>query len=473
MRRRSRTKKRNIVPKMYLNESPSVISLMSSVITSGGSLDAAVRKVAAEGPKNTARLFRDVVSSVDCRLSEDIRTSLLALISEIPDGLSSYRRALFMTVSASDAKSQTEKVRIMDEASKIVLEGIKLTGESYVSKLQFPSMAVFGIGIMVPMIILSLAPMASINNLLPMPLEIEEGVMNIVILFLVPLIVVSVILSIKDKNPFMDTAFDPSGGWRCLFGLIALPLAHSLMQNGTGIREVLTVSIVIGSVAVYLSVSGLISKERRRLRKETAIRGSLYDLGNRMVTGENFDSALIAALSQRKETKGIADALTKEYVLCRGDVNSAIRLCISPISADLSDLLCRIGAASYRDIRDAGRMAVSIAHQLQNEDHVRRDMKNKLQGIMDMMNGTAALFAPLILGMSMMMMSPLSEITGVSTAESSFVTLTIYITELSILMSVFTALLTDRLKAVNVVHRISMVLPVAMVILYVCSSITI
>ncbi|MBO5669789.1 MAG: hypothetical protein J6R75_05430, partial [Candidatus Methanomethylophilaceae archaeon] len=70
-------KKRKIDPRLYINESASVISLMSSEITSGSSLDAAVRKVASEGPKNTSKMFRELVCKVDCKAESDIRESLL------------------------------------------------------------------------------------------------------------------------------------------------------------------------------------------------------------------------------------------------------------------------------------------------------------------------------------------------------------------------------------------------------------
>ena len=129
--------------------------------------------------------------------------------------------------------------------------------------------------------------------------------------------------------------------------------------------------------------------------------------------------------------------------------------------------------ASNKDVRDAGRMATAIAYQLQNEDLVRNDMKNKLRGMTDMMNGTAAVFAPLILGMSIMMMSPLVSMSALADVSSAFTTVFVYVIELAALISMFTALLSDRFRAVNVINRFATVLPLSMVILFVCSSIAI
>lgn len=470
---RKKDAKKKWDPKLYLNESPSVISLMSSVITSGGSLDAAVRKVASDGPKNTSKMFNDIVCKVDSRTESEIRDCLLNTISEFPESMASFRRALFMTVSASDAMTQTEKVRIMGEATDVILKGIRQTGESYISKLQFPCMAVFGIGIMIPMIVLSLAPMLGIGDMFSMPAGLDEGTIRMVVLFIVPLCISAVILSIRDKNPFMDTEGDWKELRRVAPFLIALPAAVMLALAGFGSREVIVFSVIVGSLAVHLNVSGVVRREKDRAKVEKGIRNCLFDLGNRMVTGKNFDSALVGALSVRKECSKLAEALGREYVLCRGDIASAVRMCMTPYSKEMADVCCRILVASERDVRDAGRMATAIAHQLQNEDLVRNDMTNKLRSMIDMMNGTAAVFAPLILGMSIMMMSPLTEISAMANVESAFVTVALYIIELAALISVFTSLLTDRFRAVNVVNRFSVVLPVAMVILYVCSSIVI
>ncbi len=470
MRSKKSEKKTKIVASKYLNESSSVIAMMSAVITSGGSLDAAVRKVAADGPKNTAKLFGTIVADTDSRSFPDMREAILELISMFPEELSSFRRAMFMVVSASDAKTAEEKVRIMGEATAASLDGIKRAGEGYISKLQFPCTAVFGIGIMVPMILLSLAPMLNIGGMFTMPAAINERTIRILILFVVPLCVLSVILSIRGKNPFMESSFDWKGSVSVAAALTSIPVVVLAGRFGLGLRETVTASVIIGSVSVLIAMSGRISAEKSREKVARSLRGVLFDLGNRMVTGENFDSALVSALSERKECSKIAEALEREYVLCRGDVEAAVRRCISPYSSEISEVLCRISVSSYRDIRDAGRMATALAHQFQNEDQIRDSMRNKLRSMTDMMNGTAALFAPLILGLSIMMMSPLAQVAGPLDTTSTYITVSVYLAELAVLISLFTSLLSDRFRATDIICKVSAILPAAMGVLYVCSS---
>ena len=190
-------KKRKFRPELYLNESPSVISMMSAVVSPGGSIDSAVRYVASKGPKNTAKLFRDLVSDTDCRRTTDIRDSLYDTASSLPNQLASFRRALYMVISASENPSQEERARILKEATEISLQGLKQTGEEYSSKLQSPCMVVFGLGIMVPKILLSIAPMQGMGDAIGMRMTIPESILEMVILVLVPASVASVIVSIR------------------------------------------------------------------------------------------------------------------------------------------------------------------------------------------------------------------------------------------------------------------------------------
>ena len=146
--------------------------MMAAVISPGGSIDSAVRYVADKGPKNTSKLFRDMVSDTDCRRTSDIRDSLYSLASSLPNQLSAFRRALYMTISASETASREERQRILREATDISLAGLRQTGEDYSSKLQTPCMVVFGLGIMVPMILLSIAPMLGMGDAIGMRMTI-------------------------------------------------------------------------------------------------------------------------------------------------------------------------------------------------------------------------------------------------------------------------------------------------------------
>lgn len=456
-----------------MNESPAVISMMSTVISSGGSLDSAVRYVANKGPSNTSKMFRDIVSRIDCRQDSDIREAVCDFGTSLPNQLASFRRALFMVVSASETSDSAERSRMLKEATDVALLGLKQTGEEYSSRLQTPCMVVFGLGIMVPMILLSLAPMLGMGDAIGMSMTIPEGLLEKIILVFVPAVIASIIVSIRGRNPLIDSDAVTEGAWKCLPMLLAIPVYMYLPEYGIEGSKAIAISLIIPSLIVLALVSQDVMGEKNRRKVENAMKDAMFDLGNRLTAGENFESASVSALSIRKECRNLAESLSREYAICRGDLESAISICIRPISPMMADNLCDICRAASRDIRDAGRLATTLAHQMQDRDSARKAIENKLRSMTDMMNGTAAIFAPLILGMSIMMMGPLSAVSGSYDPTGAFITVSVYIVELAALISMFSSLLASRFRAVDVINRFAMTVPIAMTILLICSSITI
>ena len=87
-----------------------------------------------------------------------------------------------------------------------------------------------------------------------------------------------------------------------------------------------------------------------------------------------------------------------------------------------------------------------------------------------MMTGTSAIFAPIILGMSIVMLGPISEITGQVFFENIGTTLAIYLVELAALISLMSSNLMCKGKTVDVMARFAMMMPISLAVFMVCSS---
>ena len=188
--------------------------------------------------------------------------------------------------------------------------------------------------------------------------------------------------------------------------------------------------------------------------------------------GENFETAAKKALGSRTECVTVCCKLERELILCRGDIESAVFTALSPISVEIANHYCEICKASKRDVRNAGRLATGIAHQIQDQNTVRKGIENKLKSTMDMMTGTSALFAPIILGMSIVMLGPISDITGEVFFDGIGKTLSIYLIELAALIAMMSSNLKCRGKAVEVMARFSLMMPVALIVFLAFSSIS-
>lgn len=453
-----------------MREGPRTIGMMSVVIESGGSLDTAVRDIVENGPDSSSELFSKIVQDADTRISPDIRYGLNSLLSSLPKELASFRRSAHMLIAASEMALGPEKTRILKDATDISLNGLKETGESFSSSLTNPCMIIFGLGIMVPMILMSILPILQIGGMFGESIGLEPII--IITLVAVPACVLCITLGIKNKNPFGAKQGDKK--WSSILTLfVAIPFGILGWHLTGDVIETIVFATVPTGAIMFAYVYPSQKAEHKRAVTERMLKDSVFELGNRLISGENFENSAIGALQTRKETEGLAELLKKEMVLCRGDVLSAIRTTLEQISSVVAESYCEIYEASLKDLRNAGGMAISIGRQMQDQETVIKNITNKLKSMLDMMTATAAIFAPMVLGLCVAMLNPLTSISESVDMMGISVIIAAYLIELCVLMAILTTALTGNNGVRNVTYRFSMMLPISMIIFFMCMSFTI
>jgi len=457
-------------PTSLMNEGPTAIGMMSVVINAGGSLDTAVRDIAKNGPANIRKIFRSVVYDADIRETPDIKTGLISVLSSLPVSSSVLRRSIHLVIAASESSDKNERARILKDASDLAISGLKEAGETYSSSLNTPCMVVFGLGIMVPMILMSILPMLSMGGIFGGSV-IDPALVTLVTLLGIPSIVVVVTISIKDRNPFVSV--DPDRvKVRDVWPLfIVLPILVISIECGVDIGLSAVIAFSVAGLMMFASTYGENRKEVKRSRQEAHIKDSIFELGNRLISGDNYENALISAIGTRNECSEISESLKREMILCRGDNCSAIRMSVGKISTSMSDILCDISACAQKNIRDAGRLAISVGRQIQDQEVVRKGINNKLKSMVDMMTGTAVFFAPLVLGMSLSMMMPISDMVGGDLTDTRSILLA-YVVELCVLMSFLTAYLSGNTGRKQIIWRIGMMVPISLIVFHISSMIS-
>ena len=152
-----------------------------------------------------------------------------------------------------------------------------------------------------------------------------------VTLILIPTLVAFTVMSIRNRNPFVGDAADKP--WKhALPILAAVPLVFICMDSGMGITECITFPFALAGALTAAAVYPKVASEYKRRRSEASLRDALFDLGNRLISGENYESAIVGSLSARKDCAAIAESLSTEMVLCRGDTASAEFTSLSPES---------------------------------------------------------------------------------------------------------------------------------------------
>ncbi|MBO4797620.1 MAG: hypothetical protein J5494_02450, partial [Candidatus Methanomethylophilaceae archaeon] len=449
--------------KRLLNECPTVIGMMTSSLESGGSLDAAVRMIATEGPGISRRLFSGVVRRTDTKSFRNMKDCLADAVRRLPDSSAGYRRAIHMCIAASESSNPEERTRMLKDASDISLEAVKDMGEAYGASLNTPCMAVFGIGILVPMILMSILPMMSVGGMLGTG-SFDESIVIFVTLAVIPAAILILSVWMRLTNPFLRSGFGNSGIRSAVPLLVSVPLAIVYLSLGEKPESLLLFSLAPACVLALAMMYGDIGNERKRAECEQGLRDAVFDLGNRMLSGENFEKASCDAISAKKECAEASDSYSRELSLCRGNTVRAIVRSIKPISEDVSIALANICRCSERDITDSGRLSIALGRQFQNQNHMRKNLETSLKSMTDMMLATSMLFAPLVLGMSVSMLEPISEIAEFQSLGNTSFILSVYLAELSATIAVLMGSLGNGEDFRMMLRRFCIICPIGQII---------
>ena len=459
-------------PETILNEAPTAIGMMAVTLSSGGSFDTAIRDVAWNGPKNISDILKRIVLDADCRRISDIKKAVIDEFSSFPKELSPFKRAIHMVITAFESNDPNERTGMMKDAENIILEGLRSMGETYSSGLNSPCMLIFGLGIMLPMILISMLPMLSIGGLFSVPF-IDSDMVTVIVLAVIPAFVGAIVFSLLERNPFHKVRFDGSEVRFITPLLSAIPLFFVFGRIGLSDEISLSLGLIISGIIAYILLSSPLKKEKERARLVSVLDDSLFELGNRLSMGENFEIAIKKTFGSRKDCIQLFNRIERELTICRGDIEFALTAVLSEISPKAASDYRDIYRASMCDVRNAGRLATNLAHQRQDQNNVRKSIENKLKSTMDMMTGTSAIFAPIILGMSVVMLGPISDITGSVFFDDIGLKLIFYLVELAALISLMTTNLMFKGGSLNVISRFCLMMPVSLVVFMACSVISI
>ena len=458
-------------PDKLTNECPTVVGTITSCLESGGSMDTAARSVAENGPENSRRIFSEAVGLTDTKVHAGIADSLRAVMSGLPQKAAGYRRAVDMCISASESSTGEEMSRMLRDASDSSLESVRTLGETYGASLTFPCMAVFGIGIMVPMILMSLLPMMGIGGMFGAAM-LDSRTIVLVTLVLIPAGILLLSMNVRGRNPFLlkqDTAS------KLKFAaplLVAVPLALVHRRLGLGDSSLFLFAVAPAAIATMVLMYGEYRSEGRRAACEESMRDTVFDLGNRMLSGENFGRAACDSLMTRRECAPVGESLGRELELCRGNVSEALELSVGEVSPDVCASMDDIRRCSERDSLDAGKLAVTLGRQFQNRDSAMRGMESNLKSMTDMMFGTATVFAPMVLGLSVSMLKPLSEMSGYVAMEGTSTMLGAYLIELSALIALLTSSLGSGQGFCNGLWKFCIMCPIALGVFALCCQVS-
>jgi hypothetical protein len=327
------------------------------------------------------------------------------------------RSAMNAMVTASREGSEEGRRRALERANGILVAGAKRRIEEYALSLSTPSMIIFSLGILMPLMVGSFLPMLSWDVW-----DIDSAVTNVstdgggwavvqtvfVMNVLFPLLAFSVAADAVSKHPVdLGQVSD-----RVTRGHVGAAVAAACLSTATGIILSLLLLegvprslALLGSAVLPLSlllvhVGGRgYGPGRGGMR---ALEDLLFRAGARMVEGDNLQSA-INAVGREPSDEGasIARSLSFRSNLMGHGLDSALE--DEGPEGDGSgrlEALSVVAQAAQKDERAAGLLAMDLAAYLRDLGELESTLKNRLRPTLSMMNLTARFLGPIVLGVT-------------------------------------------------------------------------
>ncbi|MEM4728680.1 MAG: hypothetical protein QXH42_02820 [Thermoplasmata archaeon] len=418
---------------LSLGRAPEAVNYMAMAMRVSPTLDRAVAFAAENVDEPMATELRRVLWSVQLREHDSVEESFLSFAQEWGEWSDDFRRSLFAIRAGEMERSHEGLQRALDRAVETVLSGTKRTMETYAASLSGPTFVLFALGILLPMMLGAVLPMASLGGL---RLGALETALLMDVLF--PLSTFAFALSILGKRP--GTSSPPSlpdgdrnriraavaaGGFAGAL-LILLGVCQMAGWLGEGLRTPGSITVLWG-LALPVSVYCLLStrdkrRELARIRRlEEEFPDALFQLGSRIAEGMPVEAALerTAAVLKGTEAAGLFQRIAFALRLTRSTLDKVLfgpgGVLVGFPSRTVRAAMRMLVESVKKDNATAGRTIVGFSQYLKDLRRLDSDIRLRLGSVMDTMRTTAMFFAPLVMGITAALYVVLSDVTqGIS-----------------------------------------------------------
>jgi hypothetical protein len=398
-----------------LKGSPESVSLMIMSLRHEPSLSKAIR-FAARRENEYSRELRGCIWSVVMGVHSGFEDSLHALgrrWSKYSDELMDSLNAM---VTASCESTGDGKRRALDRANMAMVSGTKRRIEEYALSLSAPSMIMFGLGILLPLMVGSFLPMLSWNiwtmdspgastlNGVDSSQSTYQTMFLMNILF--PSIAVLVAMNAISKHPLETGKVGlerlPKHYMTWLAVAIASTvlgcLAIALLTSGK-FKYVMFLIAAVGPISLWL-MGGKASGAGREVA--VGLEDALFKTGSRMLDGGNFESALNHASDNLDRTSsGLVRRLSFMTNAIGKDFDEAADIgAISTSESNAIEGLRVVKEAASKDELAAGMLAMDLATYLRDLRELETTLRNRLKPTISMMKMTIYALGPIVLGVT-------------------------------------------------------------------------
>jgi hypothetical protein len=344
-------------------------------------------------------------------LGDDLKTSLNSMVTSSREATHDGRR------------------RALDRANQAMIAGGKRRIEEYAMSLSTPSMLIFGLGILLPLMVGSFLPMLSWNIWSMDGISRDGGLhaqsqstsqMVFIMNLLFPTIAYFIAMSAVSSHPLESDSngagkmrLGLSGGLAALVVSGALCTAVWISLDESVPRSVFLLFSAVGPFSIWLLANGRLA-ERIQGHPAEDLEDVLFRTGARMLEGENFEASLHrAAADLGRGRSEAARKLSLRGVLAANELGDEPFLEESSFGVRNATQGLRITReAAAKDEAMAGLLAMDLASYLKDLRDLENTLKNRLKPTISMMKTTALFLAPIVLGVTYAIYLSLASMLG-------------------------------------------------------------
>ena len=403
-----------------LGRLPETINYMSMSMYLNPSLNTAIEFAANNVEEPLSTNLRKILWNVYIRRFDSIEESFLDFGIFCGEFSEEFKRALYNIRNAAIEKTVEGIHRALDTANEIILEGTKRQMERFANSLTAPTMILFSIGIMLPMIIGAMLPLLRMG---------EEALPLIIVLMDIVFPGATFLYSFHILGSRPGTSVPPripnplSHRKRLMIvigsfvmfiaGLLAgLLWMNSLTSDADPLMCILSPLPIIwgaGLGIVYFCRATSRHQKRKRetvLKMEEEFPDALYHLGSRIAEGKSFEEAL-RTTAKTMEGSHIGRLYSQMFYNLQV-VRSTLKDALFGQIGILHDMPSRTIQATMgtviesvkKDASTAGATIIKISRYLRDLKSMEKEIDNKLSGVRSMMLTTGSIFGPLIMGIT-------------------------------------------------------------------------
>ncbi len=406
-----------------IGEIPETINFMSMSMRINPSLHRAVVFAAENTKEPISSGLKKISWDVYMREKVSLEESFLDFAVEWGEWNENLKRSLYAIRSAMLEKTNEGFRNALKRANDIVIEGTKQEVEDFTNSLQTPTTVLFAVGILLPLIVGAMLPMAALGGLditgmtgegteytSPVTLPIVVFLMNVVF----PLTAFLYSYHIIGKRPGMRRPVDvQKNGKKSIHLLISSVLLVGIGLVISFFYTTLEFSmplpfffLLVVPISYYcIATSYKEKKERERISKmEEQFPDALFQLGSRIAEGTSLEKALITASKSLKDTevsdlfKEISSSLKITRLSLEETLFGDKGVLLDHPSKTIKTAMKTVIKISEKDPEKAGKTIMKVANYKQDLQDMDNELKNMLSKSVEMMKGTTLIFAPVTMG---------------------------------------------------------------------------